>query len=67
MSHQENLRTDKCEWTIVAPKGSKVNMTFTSLKMMHKRLSFSAFAKKSMSVSGRHNNSQLTVSMVLYL
>lgn len=67
MSHQENLRTDKCEWIIVAPKGSKFNMTFTSLKVMHKRLSFSSFTMKSMSVSGRHNNSQLTVSMILYL
>jgi len=66
MAHQENLRTDKCEWTIVAPKGSKVNITFTSLQVIHKRPFFS-FTMKSMSVNSRHNNSQLTVSMVLYL
>lgn len=64
MAHQENLRMDKCEWTIVAPKGSKVNMTFTSLKMLKKRSSYFSF---SMTVNSRRNTSQLTVSMILYL
>jgi len=66
MAHQENLRTDKCEWTIVAPKGSKVNITFTSLKMLQKRSSYFSFTMQNMKVS-RLNNSQLTVSMILYL
>lgn len=26
------MKVSKCRWTIVAPKGSKVNMTFISLK-----------------------------------
>jgi len=67
MAHQENLRTDKCEWTIVAPKGSKVNMTFTSLKLLHTRQSS---LLKSLVVNSKRNNSQLTqltVSMVLHL
>ncbi|KAL5234243.1 hypothetical protein ACI65C_001653 [Semiaphis heraclei] len=59
MAHQENLRMDKCEWTIVAPKGSKVNMTFTSLKMLKKRSSYFSF---SMTVNSRRNTSQLTIS-----
>jgi len=67
MAHQENLRTDKCEWTIVAPKGSKVNMTFTSLKMLQKRSSYFSFTMHSMAVNSRRNTSQLTVSMILYL
>jgi len=67
MAHQENLRTDKCEWTIVAPKGSKVNITFTSLKLLHKRPPYLSFTMKSLAANSRRNNSQLTVSMVLHL
>jgi hypothetical protein len=33
----ENMRTDKCAWTIIAPKRSTVNITFTSLKLFHSR------------------------------
>ncbi|XP_022177373.1 cubilin-like [Myzus persicae] len=62
MAHQENLRTQKCEWTIVAPKGSKVNMTFTSLKMLQKRLPYFSFTMNSVTVNSRRNNSQLTIS-----
>lgn len=35
---QESIKSDKCIWTIVAPPGSKVNITFTSFKMLHSRL-----------------------------
>lgn len=69
MVKQDYMRTDKCIWTIVAPIGSKVNITFTSMKMLHSRIrsmginsnnftqsySLAAFEKLC-------NNSQLIVS-----
>lgn len=37
IAKQENLRTDNCQWTIVAPKSSKINITFTSFKIIYSR------------------------------
>jgi len=66
MVHQENLRTAKCEWTIVAPKGSKVNITFTSLKILQKSSAYFSFTMQNKLLNSRRNNSQLTVSMIMY-
>jgi len=33
MVKEENENADKCIWTIVAPKGNTINMTFTVFKM----------------------------------
>lgn len=66
MAQQENMRTDMCEWKIVAPKGSKVNMTFTSFKIPQKRpirIMEAAFER----MSNYSRRVQLTVSTILYL
>jgi len=67
MAQQENMRSDKCEWTIIAPKGSQVNIAFTSLKLLQKRSTYFSHQVQSMSVNNKRNNSQLTVSIILYL
>jgi len=68
MAQQENMRTDKCEWTIVAPKGSKVNITFTSLSMLRNRVPRYMFsALQNLAAYNRRNNSQLSVSTILHL
>ncbi|XP_050535178.1 cubilin [Daktulosphaira vitifoliae] len=33
ITKQETALTNRCDWTIIAPKGSKVNITFTSFKI----------------------------------
>lgn len=33
MVKQENIKADICVWTILAPIGSKVNITFTTFKI----------------------------------
>lgn len=38
MAKQENKKTDLCEWTIVAPKGNKINITFTSFNLVRSAL-----------------------------
>lgn len=38
IAKQENLRTDNCQWIITAPKSSKINITFTSFKIIYSRL-----------------------------
>jgi hypothetical protein len=65
MAQQENIRSDKCEWTIVAPKGSKVNISFTSIKILQKRSTYFSHQVQSTSVNNKRNNSQLTVSTIL--
>jgi len=67
MTQQENMRTDKCQWKIVAPKGSKINITFTSLKMLQKRNTYLSSTMQSMAANIRRNNTQLTVSTILYV
>ncbi|KAF0762933.1 cubilin, partial [Aphis craccivora] len=62
MTQQENMRTDKCQWKIVAPKGSKINITFTSLKMLQKRNTYLSSTMQSMAANIRRNNTQLTIS-----
>lgn len=67
MTQQENMRTDKCQWTIVAPKGSTINITFTSLKTLQKRYTYLSSTMQSMLANIKRNNTQLTVSTILYL
>jgi len=68
MTQQENMRKEKCQWTIVAPKGSKINITFTSLKMLQKRYtSYLSSTMQSMAANIKRNNTQLTVSTILYV
>lgn len=65
MAKQENLRTDKCEWTIMAPMGSKVNMTFASMKMLRGRIRNImglTNALQMATISKICNNSELIVS-----
>lgn len=75
MTKQDNMRTDKCEWTIVAPMGSKVNITFTSMKMLHGRIrSFMGVhgftVPQSLQIEATNklcNNSQLIVSITIFV
>lgn len=67
MTQQENMRTDKCQWKIVAPKGSKINITFTSLNILQKRNTYLSSTMQSMVANTRRNNSQLTVSTISYV
>lgn len=69
LAKQENTKTDKCEWTIVAPKGSKVNITFTSLKLNHiniKKVVGSYFVSLQ-PLTNQCNNSQLIVCTHLFV
>uniref|UniRef100_A0A2H8TEF1 Cubilin n=1 Tax=Melanaphis sacchari TaxID=742174 RepID=A0A2H8TEF1_9HEMI len=61
MAQQDNIKTDKCAWTIIAPKGSKVNITFTSLKIIQKRSTYFSYVMQSMPTNIKPNNSQLTI------
>lgn len=67
MTKQENMRTDKCQWKIVAPKGSKINITFTSLKMLQKRYTHLSSTIQNTLTNGRLNSTQLTVSTISYV
>lgn len=35
MNKQEEIKNTKCAWTIVAPKGNKIIITFTSFQVSH--------------------------------
>lgn len=65
----ENMRADKCAWTIIAPKRSRINITFTSLKLFHSR--FIRFMAPNYSNSKLFKNqctkSQLNVSININL
>ncbi|XP_050435751.1 cubilin [Adelges cooleyi] len=59
----ENTLTDKCAWTVMAPKGNKMNITFTTFKMANSRmraLMFHRFGQMDPATSC--NTSQLTIS-----
>lgn len=62
----ENMSINKCAWTIVAPKRSRVNITFTSLKLFHSRfVQFNNILSSSInSFKARWTNSQLNVSII---
>lgn len=70
IDNQENLKTDKCAWTIVAPKGSSINITFTSLQIQKYKNRFRMFLSNYMNYTKNQlpanqcNNSQLTVSIL---
>jgi len=66
---QEYTDINKCEWIIVAPKGSKVNITFTSLKLNHiniKKVVGSYFVSLQ-PLASQCNNSQLIVCTLIYV
>lgn len=70
MTSLESMRMAKCAWTIVAPKGNKVNMTFTSLNMVKSRLRpvnhLTGFSKFQFAVDSNCNNTQLIVSARIF-
>lgn len=61
----ENMKKDKCAWTIVAPKRSRVNITFTSLKLFHGRFTrfLSPNYSSSKGIKNQCTKSQLNVSI----
>jgi len=65
IARQENMRPINCQWTIMAPKNSKVNITFTSFKMVTSRYKrVNGFQK---SIDNGCNNTHLIVSTsILY-
>lgn len=67
MTQQEIMRKEKCQWKIVAPKGSKINITFTSLKMTPKRSIYLSSTLQNMASNIKRNSTQLTVSTILYV
>lgn len=70
MSSLESMRMAKCAWTIMAPKGNRVNMTFTSLNVLKSRLRPVNYAvghnKFQFAVDNNCNNTQLIVSAVIF-
>lgn len=65
IARQENMRPINCQWTIVAPKNNKVNITFTSFKMVTSRLK--RIDRLRQSVDNGCNDTHLTVSTsILY-
>lgn len=61
ITKQENQRLDKiCSWTIMAPQGNRVNITFTSFKLNPRLLRYS-LSERSLFKLPR-TNKQLTVS-----
>lgn len=65
IAKQENTRSSKCSWTIIAPRGSKVNITFTSFKILQSYLS-RHYLLLNTSSRAQCNNSQLAVSISTY-
>lgn len=69
IDNKEYLKTDKCAWIIVASKGSKINITFTSLQINKYKNRFSTFLStymnntKNQGPENQCNNSHLTVSL----
>lgn len=62
----ENMTPINCQWTIMAPKSSKVNITFTSFKMVTSPLKI--LNRHQQLVNNTCNNTHLTVSTtILYL
>lgn len=73
IAKQENTKTDKCAWTIVALKGNTVNITFTSLqlkKYKYPEMMWSYFRNYTFyrstidNAQSTCNNSQLIVSII---
>lgn len=65
----KNPMTNKCSWTIVAPPGNRVNITFTSFKMIKTLLSrfIIDHTLVSSGTTNQCNNSPLTVSTKMSL
>lgn len=70
MNSLESMRMAKCAWTIVAPKGNRVNMTFTSLNLVKSRLrsvnNVNGLNKFQFAVDSNCNNTQLVVSAYIF-
>lgn len=60
INRQENTIPVNCQWTIVVPKSNKVNITFTSFKIVTRTLK--ALEKLQQLVNNTCSNTDLTVS-----
>lgn len=68
---QDGMGMSECAWTIIAPKGSRVNMTFTSLNVVKSSFNLDnvVFRRKKVQYAVDNNycnNTQLIVSARIF-
>ncbi|VVC39264.1 EGF-like, conserved site,EGF-like calcium-binding domain,CUB domain,EGF domain,EGF-like calcium- [Cinara cedri] len=61
ITKQETQRLNNCSWTIMAPQGNRVNMTFTFLKVLKSRFKNIFFNRSNQMLKNHSYNTKLTI------